>query len=90
MQKSYVQRLTKILDTRKQAEHNFLEERKKLTAMVRDLEVLYQRRNETFQSRLKKELTMLKSAYDKLKDENGTVILIRAAGHSTAQCAKTC
>lgn len=71
MQRSYIQRLTKILDTRKQAEGNFLEERKKLTSMIRDLEILYQRRNESFQSRLKKELSLMKSAYDKLKDENG-------------------
>lgn len=71
MQRSYIQRLTKILDTRKQAETNFLEERKKLTSMIKDLEILYQRRNETFQSRLKKELSLMKSAYDKLKDENG-------------------
>ena len=71
VQRSYVQRLTKILDTRKQAETSFLDERKKLTSMIKDLEILYQRRNDTFQSRLKKELSMMKAAYDKLKDENG-------------------
>lgn len=71
MQKSYVQRLTKILETRKQAETSFLEERKKFAFMVKDLEILYQQRNESFQSRLKKELSLMKTAYDKLKDENG-------------------
>lgn len=72
MQKSYVQRLTKILDTRKQAEASFLEERKRLAALVKDLDVLYQQRNDSFQSRLKKELSLMKTAYDKMKDENGT------------------
>jgi flagellar hook-basal body complex protein FliE len=72
MQKSYVQRLTKIIDTRKQAEASFLEERKRLAALVKDLDVLYQQRNESFQSRLKNELSLMKTAYDKMKDENGT------------------
>ena len=72
MQKSYVQRLTKIIDTRKQAEASFLEERKRLAALVKDLDVLYQQRNESFQSRLKNELSLMKTAYDNMKDENGT------------------
>ena len=78
MQKSYVQRLTKILETRKQAEASFLDERKKLTSLVKDLEILYQRRNESFQGSLKKELALLKSAYDKMKDENGRNVLKKA------------
>lgn len=71
MQRSYVQRLNKLLETRKQAETSFLEERKKLTSLVKDLEILYQRKSECFQTNLKKELSLMKSAYDKLKDENG-------------------
>ncbi len=73
MQRNYIQRLTKILETRKQAEVNFLDERKKFTSMIRDIEMAYQRKNEAFQLRLKKELTLIKNAYDKIKDENGTL-----------------
>ena len=73
MQRNYIQRLSKILETRKQAEVNFLDERKKFTDMIRDIEMAYQRKNEAFQSRLKKELTLLKNAYDKIKDENGSL-----------------
>ena len=75
MQRNYIQRLSKILETRKQAEVNFLEERKKFTSMVRDVEMAYQRKNEAYHSKLKKELVLLKSAYDKVKDENGRLLV---------------
>jgi len=71
MQNNYIQRLSKLLETRKQAEINFLEERRKFASVVKDVEMAYQRKNEAFEARLKKELLLTKAAYDKLKDENG-------------------
>ena len=72
MQAGYISRLQRIVETRKEAEAKFLEERQLFTRIVRDLEIAYQQKQEAFQSRLKKELVLTKNAYDKLKDDNGS------------------
>jgi hypothetical protein len=71
MQSGYISRLQRIVETRKEAEAKFLEERQMFTRIVKDLEIAYQYKQEAFQSRLKKELVLTKNAYDKLKDDNG-------------------
>ena len=80
MQSGYISRLQRIVDTRKEAEAKFLEERQLFTKIVRDLEIAYQQKQEAFQSRLKKELILTKNAYDKLKDDNGRRDFTRVVG----------
>lgn len=73
-QGAYRSRLEKILETRRQAEVNFLEERRKFVLIVKDLEKAYSKRQEEFKERLKREYDVIEDSYFKLKNENGKKI----------------
>lgn len=70
-QQAYRGRLEKILETRRQAEINFLEERKKFVSVIKDLENAYLKKGEEYKERLKREYQIIEDSYFKLKHENG-------------------
>lgn len=75
-QLAYRSRLEKILETRRQAEVNFSEERKKFVKVVKDLETAYVRKGEEYHDRVKREYELIEDSYFKLKHENGILLLI--------------
>jgi hypothetical protein len=69
-QMAYRQRLDKILATRRQAEINFLEERKNFAEVVTDLEEAYVNREDAYKERIDKEYKLIEENYFQLKHEN--------------------
>lgn len=69
-QKMYRSKLEKILDMRRQAERNFLEERQKFSSVVADLEAAFQRKEENFQEKLKRDYQIIEKNYLDLKNDN--------------------
>jgi hypothetical protein len=75
-QSVYRSKLEKILDMRRQAEKNFLEERQKFSSVVHDLETAFLLKEENFQERLKRDYEIIERNYFELKNDNCKAKLI--------------
>ena len=78
---AYRARLEKILGTRRQAEVNFMEERKRFMSVVAELEKAYLNKEEFMKQSLSKRFELMESNYLKLKHENGKTEIKKASDH---------
>lgn len=75
-QDAYRLKINQLLESRKEAEIQFLEERAKFASILQELEKAYEIKAKSVESTISQELNSMKELYFKVKYENGILIVL--------------